>query len=186
MRKKYFILPILSGMILPIIFNPWSREVCVSCFCWLWTVLTFFRELLIYRIRIPVWLFIIFLISLISCILHFMLKLRQTRNDFSVKYEHEGITWRADCDYNNCVSNLWAFCPNCGMELVYRVEKSSFLTNRSLLDPDFNSIFTHFWCENPNCTLKLVKKFPGDLGSVINHVQRLFEHDLSRKENKND
>jgi len=159
---------VVSGLILVILTSSWVREMLLACVHWLWSAIKFFGGLLVHQVATPVWMLLILLTLAIFPILHIVRLLRSNVNDLSENtYTQDnlfGVVWRWRYNSFNVIDDLWAFCPNCDLELVYHEQRSEYCAPY-IYPPDF----TQFVCEK--CNIKS-EKLPGGKSDALGRIER--------------
>ncbi len=78
---------------------------------------------LVDSISIPIWLFIIFIIFVLSSVLRFINSIPKVANDSEpsfLEYNKDnilGLKWRWDYSSNGDIINLYSFCPICDLQV---------------------------------------------------------------------
>ncbi|MCK5117000.1 MAG: hypothetical protein KAR44_10395 [Candidatus Aegiribacteria sp.] len=166
--------PVISGLIVFVIgpsliaIIKWGFTAVVN---WIFSI----PELLFSTIILPIWLFIILLITSITGVVFGLHSLLSKRNRIIEDYLWDtffGVTWRWYQSDLYGLINLKAFCPeqDCDMELKF-IRKMITASGRPL---------TYYSC--PNCGKKDLL-FDGTLSDLKKHIEKLIERNIREIEN---
>jgi len=166
--RNGIIASVIAGLILAVFLSSWFRGILQACFHGLLSAIIFMGGLLVHPIKIPVWVFAVLTMLAIFPIFRIMHALIKKYGESS---EHTyiqdnlfGVVWRW-CYNSSGIGNLWAFCPNCDLELVFDEQRSDHRKPSPFYPPEF----TQFVCEN--CDIKS-QKLPGKKSEALSRIER--------------